>query len=114
MDKMNDRRKAFENKFAHDSEMTFKAEARRNRMLAAWLGDKFGMSDEEAAAYGGTLIAADLKEAGDDDVVQKVLADASERGITIDEERAICQPRIAPPAGGLSLGVKSGRRSGTR
>jgi len=85
MDKMNDRRKAFENKFAHDSEMTFKAEARRNRMLAAWLGDKFGMSDEEAAAYGGTLIAADLKEAGDDDVVQKVLADASERGITIDE-----------------------------
>jgi hypothetical protein len=86
MDKMNDRRKAFENKFAHDSEMTFKAEARRNRMLAEWLGDKFGMSDEEAKAYGGTLIAADLKESGDDDVVQKVLADASERGVTVDED----------------------------
>ncbi len=85
MDKMSDRRKAFENKFAHDSEMIFKAEARRNRMLATWLGPKFGMTDEEAKTYGGTLIAADLKEAGDDDVVQKVLADASERGVTVDE-----------------------------
>jgi len=70
MDSLNDRKKAFEKKFAHDAEMTFKAEARRNRMLAEWLGEKWGMSSEEAEKYGVTLIGADLKEAGDDDVMQ--------------------------------------------
>lgn len=85
MDSMNDRKKAFEKKFAHDAEMVFKAEARRNRALAAWLGEKWGMSDEEAKEYGGVLIGADLKEAGDDDVIRKVLADAAARNATIDE-----------------------------
>lgn len=85
MDSLNDRKKAFEKKFAHDAEMTFKAEARRNRMLAKWLGDKWGMSSEESEKYGGVLIGADLKEAGDDDVIQKVLADAKERGVDVDE-----------------------------
>ncbi len=85
MDSLNDRKKAFEKKFAHDAEMTFKAEARRNRMLAEWLGEKWGMSSEEAEKYGVTLIGADLKEAGDDDVMQKVLSDAKERGVDIDE-----------------------------
>lgn len=85
MTDMNDRKKAFEKKFALDAEMNFKAEARRNRALALWVGEKFGMSDAEAEAYGGTLIAADLKEAGDDDVIKKVLADAQERNASIDE-----------------------------
>lgn len=86
MDNMNDRRKAFENKYAHDSELIFKAEARRNRALALWVGEKFGMTDEEAKAYGSTLIAADMAEAGDDDVLRKVMADAAERKVTIDED----------------------------
>ena len=86
MDSLNDRKKAFEKKFAHDAEMTFKAEARRNRMLAEWLGEKWGMTGDEAEKYGVALIGADLKEAGDDDVIQKVLADAKERGADVDEE----------------------------
>jgi len=85
MDSLNDRKKAFEKKFAHDAEMVFKAEARRNRALADWLGEKWGMSEEDAEKYGVTLIGADLKEAGDDDVIQKILADAAERNATIDE-----------------------------
>ena len=82
---MNDRKKAFEKKFAHDAEMIFKAEARRNRMLAAWIGEKMGMSDEEAKAYGGALIAADLQEAGDDDVIRKIMADAKAKNVSLDE-----------------------------
>ncbi len=85
MDSMNDRKKAFEKKFAHDAEMVFKAEARRNRALAEWIGEKWGLTAAEAEAYGVTLIGADMKEAGDDDVIQKVLADAAERDATIDE-----------------------------
>lgn len=86
MASMKDREKAFESKFAHDAEMNFKAEARRNRLLAAWVGEKLGMSDEETKAYAGKLIAADLKEAGDDDVIDKIMADAKERGATLDRE----------------------------
>ena len=85
MSTFDDRERAFEKKFAHDAEMTFKAEARRNRMLAEWLGKKIGMSDEEAKDYGVVLIGTDLKEAGDDDVIQKVLADAKAKSVTLDE-----------------------------
>jgi len=86
MASMKDREKAFESKFAHDAEMNFKAEARRNRLLAAWIGEKLGMSDDDTAAYAGVLIAADLKEAGDDDVIDKIMADAEERGATLDRD----------------------------
>lgn len=85
MSTMKDREKAFEKKFAHDAEMTFKAEARRNRALAMWVGEKLGMSEDESKDYGGVLIGADLKEAGDDDVIQKILADAKEKNVTLDE-----------------------------
>jgi len=83
---MKDREKAFESKFAHDAEMNFKAEARRNRLLAGWVGGKLGMSDDEITAYSGTLIAADMKEAGDDDVIDKIMADAAERDATLDRD----------------------------
>ena len=86
MASMKDREKAFESKFAHDAEMNFKAEARRNRLLAGWVGEKMGMSDEETAAYSGKLIAADMKEAGDDDVIDSIMADAAERSVTLDRE----------------------------
>ena len=81
---MKDREKAFEKKFAQDAEMNFKAEARRNRLLAAWVGEKLGMSDEDTKAYSGQLIAADMKAAGDDDVVDRIMADAEERKVTLD------------------------------
>lgn len=84
MASMKDREKAFETKFAHDAEMNFKAEARRNRLLAAWVGEKLGMSDEDTAAYAGTLIAADMKDAGDDDVIDQIMADAAKRDATLD------------------------------
>ncbi len=86
MASMKDREKAFESKFAHDAEMNFKAEARRNRLLAAWVGEKLGMSDEDTEAYAGTLIAADLKDAGDDDVIDRIMADADERKVTLDRD----------------------------
>ena len=86
MSTFKNREKAFETKYAHDAEMIFKAEARRNRMLAAWVGEKMGMSDEDAKAYGSKLIAADLKEAGDDDVIDRIMADAKEENVTLDRD----------------------------
>lgn len=70
-----DRENAFENKFAHDSEMQFKAEARRNKLLGLWAAELLGKSPEAAADYAKEVIRSDFQEAGDDDVLRKVSAD---------------------------------------
>ena len=75
MSSFDDRERAFESKYAHDAEMAFKAEARRNKLLGQWAAGLLGKTGAEAEAYVGSVIAADFKEAGDDDVLQKVAKD---------------------------------------
>ena len=71
-----DKREAgFENKFAHDEEMRFKATVRRNKLLGAWAAEKLGISGAAAESYAKEVVASDLEEAGDDDVVRKLVAD---------------------------------------
>lgn len=72
---MKDRENAFESKFAHDAEMQFRAEARRNKLLGLWAADLLGKSGDDAAAYATDVIKSDLQEAGDEDVFRKVHAD---------------------------------------
>ncbi|WP_040817776.1 DUF1476 domain-containing protein [Litoreibacter arenae] len=74
-----DRENAFENKFAHDAEMQFKAEARRNKLLGLWAADLMGKSDAEAADYAKEVIRADFEEAGDEDVYRKVSGDLGDK-----------------------------------
>jgi hypothetical protein len=69
------RKDGYENKYAHDEEMQFKAMARRNKLLGLWAAEKLGLQGDAAAAYAKEVVAADFEEAGDDDVVRKVLAD---------------------------------------
>jgi hypothetical protein len=80
-----DRQKAFENKFAHDAELRFKAEARRNKLLGLWVAERLGKLGDAAAAYAKEVVAADFEEAGDDDVVRKVLADLNDSGLQMGE-----------------------------
>ena len=70
-----DRKDTFEKKFAHDANLRFKAEARRNRMLGEWAAGALGLSGEAAEAYVKSVIVADLKEKGDEDVFRKLRAD---------------------------------------
>jgi hypothetical protein len=70
-----DRENAFESKFAHDSEMQFRAEARRNKLLGLWAAGLMGKSGDDAAAYAMEVVSADFEEAGSDDVVRKVSGD---------------------------------------
>ncbi|HEV7339513.1 hypothetical protein DK26_14815 [Bosea sp. WAO] len=69
------RKDAFENKFAHDEELRFKAMARRNKLLGLWAAEKLGKSGADAEAYAKSVVLADFEEAGDEDVVRKVKAD---------------------------------------
>ena len=81
MSNMKDREKAFENKFAHDAELKFKAEARRNKLLGLWAAELLGKTGEEAETYAKSVILADFEEAGDDDVFRKVRADFDSAGV---------------------------------
>ncbi len=69
------REEGFEKKFAHDEELRFKAEARRNKLLGLWAAEKLGKSGAEAETYAKAVIAADFQEAGDEDVFRKIRAD---------------------------------------
>jgi len=78
MSTFEDRENAFETKFAHDAEMQFKAEARRNKLLGLWAADLMGKSGDEAEAYAKEVIKSDFEEAGDDDVFRKVAGDVGD------------------------------------
>ena len=69
------RKDAYENKFAHDEELRFKATARRNKLLGLWAAEKLGKSGADAEAYAKSVVVADFEEAGDEDVVRKVKND---------------------------------------
>lgn len=75
MSTFDDRENAFENKFAHDAQMQFKAEARRNKLLGLWAAELLGKSGDEAEAYAKEVVKSDFEEAGDDDVLRKVAGD---------------------------------------
>ncbi|MFN3606860.1 MAG: DUF1476 domain-containing protein [Cypionkella sp.] len=78
MTSFDDRENAFEAKFAHDADMQFRAEARRNKLLGLWAAELLGKSGDEATDYAMTVVAADFEEAGSDDVVRKVAADLAD------------------------------------
>ena len=82
MSTFDDRENAFENKFAHDAEMLFKAEARRNKLLGLWAADLLSKSADEAAEYAKEVIKSDFEEAGHEDVYRKVAGDL---GDLVDE-----------------------------
>jgi len=86
MTTFDDREKAFEKKFAHDQDLKFKAEARRNNMLAEWAAERLGITGDAVADYKKDVRRADLEEAGDDDVFRKVRTDFDAKGVEISDE----------------------------
>jgi len=81
------RKDAFENKYAHDEELRFKATSRRNRALGQWAAEKLGKSGADVDAYVASVIAADFQEQGDDDVVRKIMADFQAAGVQQSEHQ---------------------------
>lgn len=87
MSSFKDRENAFENKFAHDQELQFRATARRNKLFGKWAAELMGLTGEAAEAYVGEVIRADLDEPGDEDVIRKVLADLQAKGVDKSEHQ---------------------------
>jgi hypothetical protein len=80
------RKDAFENKFALDEELRFKATARRNKLLGLWAAEKLGKSGADADAYAKSVVVADFEEAGDEDVVRKVKGDLAAASVAVGDE----------------------------
>src|SRR5882724_10289000 len=87
MTTFDDRERAFEAKYAHDEEMQFRVVARRNRLLGEWAAGLMGLTQTETEAYAKDVIRADFEEAGEEDVIRKLLGDLTAAGVDVDEAR---------------------------
>lgn len=85
MTTFDDREHAFEAKFARDEEIAFRVTARRNKLLGHWAAHKMGLTAEETDAYAKAVVHAEFEEAGDEDVVRKLLGDLTAAGVDIDD-----------------------------
>ena len=87
MASFDDREKGFEQKYKHDKELEFKINARRNKLLGLWVAEQLGIPAGEAEAYAKSVVMADFAKPGDDDVIEKVIADCQAKGVAMTEQR---------------------------
>ncbi len=107
MTTFDDRKDAFEKKFAHDEELRFKATARRNKLFGLWVAERLGKTGEEAEAYARSVVLADFEEAGDGDVLRKVRQDLEGAGSPVAE--AELKDRVAQLTARAAEEIKAGR-----
>ena len=87
MDSFKDREKNFEKKFAHDEELQFKVNARRNKYLGQWASQILSYDSEKEKEYIQSVIKSDFEEAGDEDVFRKLKVDLKDYNISDEEIR---------------------------
>ncbi|ATY34798.1 DUF1476 domain-containing protein [Sphingomonas psychrotolerans] len=85
MTTFDDRERGFEAKFAHDEDIAFRIAARRNRLLGQWAAARMKLTPEETDAYAKAVVQADFEEAGDEDVIRKLLGDLLAAGVEVDD-----------------------------
>jgi hypothetical protein len=85
MSSFDDRERAEEARYALDQQTQMRVTARRNKLLGLWAAGLMGVSGENAETYAKSVVVADLEEAGDGDVIRKVLTDLTAAGITRTE-----------------------------
>jgi hypothetical protein len=85
MTTFDDRERAFEANFAREEDMAFRVTARRNKLLGQWAAAKMGLTPEETDAYAKAVVQADFEEAGDQDVIRKLVGDMLAANVEVDE-----------------------------
>lgn len=75
MASIDDRKKGFENKFAHDEGIKFKVEARTSKLLGLWAAEKMGLEGREAESYASECVKANLELSGYEDLLGKIQND---------------------------------------
>ncbi|MFN3370068.1 MAG: DUF1476 domain-containing protein [Sphingomonadaceae bacterium] len=85
MTTFDEREKGFEARFAHDAEKEFRITARRNRLIGLWAAERLGLNDAESEAYAKSVVQADFEEAGDEDVIRKLMGDLLKGGVEVSD-----------------------------
>ena len=80
-----DRERAEEAHFALEEETAFRIAARRNRLLGEWAAGLMKLTPEETDAYRKAVVQADFEEAGDEDVIRKLLGDLTAARVDMSE-----------------------------
>ena len=115
MTTFDDREKAYEKKFALDQDLKFRAESRRNRLLAEWAAAKLGIMGAALPDYVKAVVRADLQEKGDDDVFRKIRKDFDDAGVSCLGRRAAGQDgRVPGHRRGRYRGIQVGRSAPLR
>lgn len=83
MTTFDDRKEAFENKFAHEQKLDFAVEARLSKLYGLWAAEKLGLSGADAQTYASTVVEANLEEPGFLDILRKVRIDFDEKSVDI-------------------------------
>jgi hypothetical protein len=104
MSSFDKRQEGFEKKYALDEEQKFKAEARRNKLLGLWAAEKLGKTGDEAAAYAKEVVSADFEEAGDADVLRKVVKDLEGKGVSEADVRKKMDELVATAVAQIKAG----------
>ncbi|WP_019516072.1 DUF1476 domain-containing protein [Sphingomonas sp. Mn802worker] len=97
MTTFDDRDRGFENQYARDEDMAFRVTARRNKLVGQWAAALMKLTPEETDAYAKSVVQADFEEAGDEDVMRKLLGDLTAAGVATDEtqvRQALAQQMI--------------------
>ena len=81
------RKQDAENRFKHDQELEFKANARRNKLLGLWAAEQMGISGDAADDYAKEVVVSNFDRPGDEDVLEKVLKDFTDKGLDISASR---------------------------
>ena len=87
MANFDDREKGFEHKYKHDKELEFKINARRNKLLGLWAAELLGLTGADAETYAKSVVMADFEKPGEEDVVEKVVADFAAKGVDMSAHR---------------------------
>src|ERR1700752_798798 len=85
MTTFDDREKSYEKRFALDEELKFRSEQRRNKLIGEWAAAKLGLSGPEVQEYVKAVRKADLTTKGDEDVLQKLRKDFTDKGVAVSD-----------------------------
>lgn len=81
------REDAYENKFAHDEELQFKAFAKAYKLLGLWAAEKLGKSGAAADDYAKGLVVEGVVKHDSKAIIAQILKDFSDAGVAQSEHQ---------------------------
>lgn len=89
MTTLHERKRTFENLFAHDEELRFKVHARCAKTLAKWAAEKMKLTEEEVKNYADICVDIGTKADGMHKLAIKVHDDMKVNGVALAKLRDI-------------------------